>query len=220
MPPENKFHDDDIQVQILKPPFFEPTRIVVNRRDAWQKHEWIGTFNLWIVQSKSIPSIIYQLRGPTIGWAPDKLDVAVGGHYENLEKIEGGIREVNEEIGKNYLPNDLTFLGRRLYVGVGQDQVVRQNIVDIYLTEDNLELNTFNLQKKELYALFSIPIVNLLNLYSGKFDTFSVTGIKADNTPIEYEVNKNSFPPNFDPYHYKMALLIDRYFKGERNLMY
>ena len=216
-----KFHDDDFQIQILTPPFFEPSGILMDRKEAWTKGKWFGSFNLWIVQSHPVPSIIYQLRSPTIGWAPSKLDVAVAGHYEGLDSVETTIQhELKEELSKEYRMSDLIYIGRRLNVGVGQDGSVRNSCSELYLIEDNRPIDTYFLQKKEVFAICSCPLSELLKVHTIDGYTYHQAAVKYDKTNIVIDVNKEIFPPNWDPYHYKMALLIDRYFKGDRSLIY
>lgn len=44
--------------------------------------------------------------------------------------------------------------------------------------------------------------------------------LTAGGDEIDIKVNKSSFPENWDNYHYKIAVLADRYFKGEKDLLY
>lgn len=218
---DTKFHDDEIMVQTLKPPLFEPTGIVVDRRVAWEKGLWYQTINLWVVQSKPVPSVVYQQRSPNVGWAPGKLDVLIAGHCENLQTPqEAIIMESSEEMSVVYDQSSLVSLGRKLSVGVGQDGTVRNSVVNIYMVEDNLPITRFTQQKKEVYAVVSLPISELLKVHSDPEYNFVTQAIKNDGQTIDINIEQNIFPPNWDPYHYKMALLIDRYFKGERNLKY
>ena len=74
------------KVDVLLPPAFKPSGVIKSRQSAITDGDWIGTFNLWILQSDPIPSIIYQQRSPNSTWEPNKLDVSVGGHYQAGEK--------------------------------------------------------------------------------------------------------------------------------------
>jgi len=220
METNNNFHDDIFNVQILTPPFFTPSGRVIDRREAWKLGEWYGTFNLWIVQRILEPCVIYQLRSPDIGWAPGKLDVAVAGHYEELEGIEGGLREIKEELNADYKLQDMINLGRRLNVGIGQDGTKRNTVSDLYLIEDNSPLEKFTIQERELYAICSVPLSELIKVHEDPNHSFKIEALKADRTKTIITVDKNIFPPNWDNYHYKMAMLIDRYFKSEKNLIF
>jgi 8-oxo-dGTP pyrophosphatase MutT (NUDIX family) len=216
-----EFHDDDIHVQVLKPPYFEPTGMVIPRREAWEKGLWFPTVNLWVVQREPVPSIIYQQRSPNIGWAPGKLDVFIGGHCENLETPpETLVREAMEEMGAEYAAQSLVPLGRKLAVGIGQDGTVRNSVVNIFMVEDNLPITRFLQQKKEVHAICACPIVELLKVHTTPGYSYTQSAIDHSGQTITLEVNADMFPPNWDPYHQKMARLADNFLKGETGLMY
>jgi hypothetical protein len=212
--------DKNIKVQILTPPMFTPSGIVKDRTEAWANKDWFGTFNLWVVQKNPVPAVIYQLRSPAIGWAPGKLDVAVAGHYEGLETVKGGLREVHEELNKDYTFEKLIPLGRRLDVSIGTDGTQRNTVSDIFLIEDNSPLVTYRLEKDEVYAICICPLAELYKVHTQTGYSFTVTGRKYDNSGLEIKVDKDMFPPGWDDYHYKMVLLLKRYFAGEKPLIY
>jgi len=210
----------DEQVDILKPPMFEPDGTIKLREQAMRDGDWIGTFNLWIVTKDPTPSIIYQQRGPDRSWAPNKLDVSAGGHYKAGEKLTDGLREVEEELGKSYDAGSMTYLGRKLYVGLDTAGNKKNNVIELYLTEDNAPLASYKLDQSEVYAIVRCPVSELLIAHADKSYSFVANGLKYDGQAFQTSVTQDSFPENWDNYHYKIALLIDRYFKGEQNLMY
>lgn len=182
--------------------------------------DWIGTFNLWIVTTKPVPSIIYQQRGPDRPWAPNKLDVAAGGHYQSGEKLSDGLREVEEELGKQYDAKSMVYLGRKLYVGMDTSGRKKNNVIEVYLTEDNSQLTSYKLDSSEVYAIVSCPVNKLVKAHQDINYSFVANGFRHDGNEFEVSVNQDSFPQNWDNYHFKIALLIDRYFKGEKDLLY
>ncbi len=213
--------DKSLIVEVLQPPEFSKTGRLVPRTEAWQKGLWYGTFNLWIVTSNPEPCIIYQQRSPTIGWAPGKLDVALAGHYENGETIDQAINhEGLEELKISYKFSNLTSIGRRLNVGIGTDGTMRNSVSDLFLIQDNRPFDQFQPQEDEVFALCVCPLQLLLRVHKDPAFEFTVEGKRHDGKRIEIKVNQDIFPYNWDNYHYKMALLIDRYFKGEKELIY
>lgn len=207
-------------VDILAPPLFEPTGKVKDREQAYRDGDWIGTFNLWVVLKDPEPCIIYQQRSPQATWAPGLLDVTAGGHFQAGEKLTDGLREVDEELGKHYTPEQIVFLGRKLYVGFNTNGTSHNNIIDIYMTEDNTPLSSYVLEESEVYALCKCPVAELLKAHHDPNYTFTVRALTAAGNEIDIAVNKRSFPENWDNYHYKMAVLADRYFRGEKDLLY
>jgi 8-oxo-dGTP pyrophosphatase MutT (NUDIX family) len=216
-----KFHDDEIRVQVLKPPFFDPTGQVVDRREAWEKGLWYPTVNLWVFQRHPVPSILYQQRSPNIGWAPGKLDVLIAGHCEELQTpIEAVNMEALEEMGLSYKASQIIPVGRKLSVGIGQDNTTRNSVVNLFLVEEDRPIDSFIQQKKEVYAVCACPLEELLKVHRDSHYSYEQPLLLHDGTSSTLIVNQESFPPNWDPYHQKMAFLIDQYYKGNKNLMY
>lgn len=207
-------------VDILQPPLFTPTGEIKTREQAYRDGDWIGTFNLWVVSNDPEPSIVYQQRGPDRAWAPNLLDVTAGGHFLAGEKLTDGLREVDEELGKQYAPDQVFSLGRKLYVGFHTNGTSHNNIIDIYMVEDNTPLSSYTLEADEVYALCKCPIRELLKAHHNPDYTFTVNALTATGKQISITINKQSFPENWDDYHYKIAVLANRYFKGEKDLLY
>jgi isopentenyldiphosphate isomerase len=208
------------QVDILEPPFFQPSGRTKPRGQAHADGDWIGTFNLWIVTRHPKPAIVYQQRSLTKSWAPGLLDVAAGGHYLAGETLADGLREVREELGKDYKPADIRHLGKRMYVGPGTNGRTRNNIVDVYITEDNSPLTSYVLQPEEVTGILHLPIDELLKVHKDRSHSFQATILDTQGKPAKLTITKDSFPHNWDDYHYKMAILAKRYRNNEANLIY
>lgn len=206
-------------VDILLPPTFENSHKSKTIEQAWDDEDWIGTFNLWIIQSLPIPSIVYQQRSPNSNWAPMKLDVTAGGHYSAGENIKDGLREVSEELGKTYDFDKLINLGRKIHVSPDTKNRERHNIVHIFMVIDNTTLDKYFLQKSEVHAIVTCPIEELVKVHTTNH-SFIAKGFDNNNNNFEIEVNKDSFPYNWDNYHFKIVLLADRLIKGDKNLIY
>jgi 8-oxo-dGTP pyrophosphatase MutT (NUDIX family) len=210
----------DEKVDILLPPTFEPSGIVKTKRQAIEAGDWIGTFNLWIVQRQPVPAMVYQMRSPRSNWAPNKLDVTVGGHYQAGEKLADGLREVQEELGRHFEPQEVTYLGRKIYVGPDTTGRTRNNVVEVYVVEDDSPINSYKLEVAEVYALCVCPLEELLKTHHDSNYSFTTKSINNVGNEAEIQINCNSFPYNWDNYHYKMAVLADRLLKGEKDLAY
>lgn len=208
------------KVDILLPPTFKKTGKTKTLRQAWDDEDWIGTFNLWIVQTKPVPAIVYQQRSPKSDWAPSKLDVTAGGHYSAGEKIFDGLREVKEELGISYKAKDLTYFGRKLHISPDIRGKMRQNVVDIFVVIDNSPLTDYVLQEEEVYAVCSCPIDKLIKTHTQKDYFFKVDALTNQRKKITIKVTKNSFPFNWDNYHFKIALLAGKFVKKEKHLIY
>lgn len=207
-------------VDILLPPTFEKSGKTKTLQQAWKDEDWIGTFNLWIVKRRPVPSIIYQIRSDDSSWAPGKLDVTAGGHYVAGEEVVDGLREVIEELGKNYNSGDLTYIGKKINVSPDINGNMRHNVVDIAFIEDNNDLNTYILEKNEVFAICECPISELLKVHMDSEHEFEAKAIDCNKKLFLKKVKKDSFPFNWDNYHFKITLLADRFLSGEKNLIY
>lgn len=211
------------QVDILDPNTFEKTGETKTIEEAWIAGDWLGTFNLWIVQNNSgVHSLLYQQRHVQSAWAPGFLDVTAGGHYEAGETIRDGLREVREELGKDYNFEALVYLGKKLYVG-NQGEYKRRYVVDVFMLLDNSPLDTFCMQRSELEGLYCCPIDDLIKVHTEIGYSFKAKGIKFEGDTVvngEILVTHDIFPFNWDNYHFKIALLAQRFFLSERYLLY
>lgn len=207
------------QVDILIPPTFQKSGVVKSRNQAVADGDWIGTFNLWILQSDPEPAIVYQQRSPTSTWAPNKLDVTAGGHYQAGESIFDGLREVKEELGRTYGKDQLTYLGRKLNVSPDIYTVNRHTVVEIFFVIDNSPLDAYILEQEEVFAIVSCPINKLIRAH-GKKIGFDALALGNDGKKFKISVSTESFPYNWDDYHFKIALFAEKYLKGETNLLY
>jgi isopentenyldiphosphate isomerase len=208
------------EVDILTPPTFEKSGVIKSRKLAIRDGDWIGTFNLWIIQSQPTPSIIYQQRSANSRWAPNKLDVTAGGHYKAGETIYDGLREVHEELGKDYQKDELTYHGRKLNISPNIHGEMTHTVVDIFFVTDNSPLDKFILEKNEVYAIAACPINELLKVHTEQNYSFSVESITNEGQTKEITITKDSFPYNWDNYHFKIALLAERYLNEGNNLIY
>jgi isopentenyldiphosphate isomerase len=174
-----------------------------------------------VVSANPEPSILYQQRSPRKKWAPGLLDVAAGGHRQAGEKLTEGLREVEEELGKHYALDQLIHLGKKLYVGFHDNGTSHNNAIDVYLTQDDSPLDSYKLQESEVHAVCRCSIKELLKVHRDKSYSFEVQGLSAEGKELTIAVSKASFPENYwDDYHFKLALLAECYFKGEKDLLY
>jgi 8-oxo-dGTP pyrophosphatase MutT (NUDIX family) len=212
-----------MDVDILDVNTFEKTHITKPIFDAWRDGDWIGAFNLWIAQNiDGIPSLLYQKRTSSGGWASGLLDVTAGGHYEASETAQDGLREVREEVGKTYEFEYLRYLGKKLYLHDDGNRKLRY-VVDVFITLDNSPLNSFVLEHQELDGLYRCSIQDLIRVHTEPDYAFSATGTAFQNStlePSEILVTGNSFPFNWDRYHLKMALIAERFINNESRLYY
>lgn len=202
---------------------FKRSGKIVDRTTAWKKGLWYGQFNIWIIKRKPVPAIVYQKRSPDIGWAPNKLDVAIGGHFEDGEDFESAVKtESLEELGFSPEVSKFVFIGKKLAANRGAfDNSVRNVVIDIYLLENEARLTDYKVfDTREVFGLCEIAVSDLLGLFSGKIKKLKTQFLRNDGEIVKDEITNDSFPENWDNYQQKMVRLIDRYFRGEKFLEY
>jgi hypothetical protein len=214
------YNQDMEIVDILQPPTFKKSGQTKSLQQAWADENWIGTFNLWIIQDQPVPAIVYQIRSPKSSWAPGKLDVTAGGHYSAGESLKDGLREVEEELQKMYRFEDVTYLGKKINVSPDVNGKERRNVVDVSFIKDDTPLSSYELQKSEVYAICTCPIAELIKVHTKEGYTFEVEIITNEGKTEKITVTKDSFPYNWDNYHFKIAVLADRFIRGENFLLY
>ena len=208
-------------VDILTPPNFEKSGVIKSRQDTYRDREWTGVGNLWIIQNKPFPAILYHQKSATKSWEPGKIGVIAGGHYRAGEGVEGLLRETKEEIGRTYNSDGLTYIGRRLYVGLEKDKKgMRQNVVDIFMVIDNTPIIDFSLDPNEVAVICAVPISELMKMYEKGNYSFDVDGISHSGETLTIKISRESFPSNWDNYHKRMVYLAKRFIKGGSNLQY
>src|SRR5436309_438836 len=77
--------------------------------------DWHRSFHCWVVSPGSVdpPGIVLQRRAPAKETWGSLWDVSVGGHYAAGEGIEGGLREMREELGLRVAAEELLHVGWR-----------------------------------------------------------------------------------------------------------
>jgi 8-oxo-dGTP pyrophosphatase MutT (NUDIX family) len=187
--------------------------VTKSARQAVDDEDWLGTFNLWIVRNAPEPAIIYQQR-PSHGWAPNLLDVSAGGYYAAGEQFIDGLREVEEELGKRYRPEEVVYLGRRTNVSSDSRQRVRRSVVDVYITRDDSALSSYVLDAAEVPAIFVCRIDDLERVHSDRSASFEADGVSSQGGSLTTSVTASRFPANSDAYHARIAAAAKEYLRG------
>lgn len=204
-------------VDVLAPPHFEPTGTVKPVMEAVDAGDWLGAINLWIVRPG--PALIYQERPPG-GWAPGKLDGSVAGYYRAGETGTDGLREAEEELGRRYRSADVTPIGRRLNVGVDSLGRERRAVITIFMTYDDAPLSEFVLDPEEVPAMYEITLADIARVFAEPGASLRAEGLDCHGQSRVRTATADDFSYMWDGYHHKVALLAQRYFEGERTLLY
>lgn len=203
---------------ILVPPTFEPSGETKPIHTAIEEGDWVGVMNLWLVRPNG--NIIYQLRPPSGGWEPGKLDGSVGGYLRTGESGLDGVREAEEELGISPDRAQVTELGRHLSVGVDSMLRRRHLVVSVYMMICDTPLKDFKLQSAEVPAIFEIPARDIISVFRKSISTFSAVGLDCNGKKSIREFDRSSFSYIFGDYHLKISQIAIEYAAGRRDFWY
>ncbi|CAA9451307.1 MAG: hypothetical protein AVDCRST_MAG28-1437 [uncultured Rubrobacteraceae bacterium] len=145
-------------------------------RAAWKSEAhrlglWHRCFHCWIV-SPQLPSggpyLFAQRRAAVKETWPNRLDVTVAGHLGAGEgTLEGGLREIEEELGLSVNPDELIPLGTRMvesHIPAGLDRELH----DVFLLVRPLSPGDLHLQEKEVAAIVRLQLQDVEALREGE----------------------------------------------------
>ena len=131
---------------------------------------WHRCFHCWIVSPGTPPGgpyLFVQRRVAGKETWPGRLDVTVGGHVgAGEETLEGGLREIEEELGLSIAAGDLIPLGTRraeLEIPAGLDREFQE----VFLLVKNLSPEDLRLQKEEVAAVARLRLDDVEALCEG-----------------------------------------------------
>lgn len=189
-----------------------------SRREAHARGLWHQTFHCWILRrgQESDWEILLQLRHREKETFPGLLDVSCAGHLLHGEKVEDGVRELEEELGIAADYGELDYAGISPDESYLSDGRIDREFSHIHLYTCALELDAYKLQADEVSGLLAVPIEELDALVRGKQDLAAAHGVVYDDAGIscrhiEREISLEDLTPNSQSYY-------DKLFAGIRHL--
>ncbi|HEX4865715.1 MAG TPA: NUDIX domain-containing protein, partial [Acidimicrobiales bacterium] len=100
-----------------------------------QEGRWHRSFHCWITGQDHAgrKTVLFQRRGPFSRDFPNLLDISSAGHYRAGEGIDGGLRELREELNLEIRPEDLQLLATRRISEILYNGRRNNEVQDIYL---------------------------------------------------------------------------------------
>ena len=177
---------------------------------------WHRCFHCWI-SSPGTPSggpyLFVQRRASGKDTWPNRLDVTAAGHLgAGEETLEGGLREIEEELGLKVAPGELIPLGTRrseLKIPAGLDREFQE----VFLLVRSLSPKDPRLQQEEVAAVARLRLDDVEALYGGG----EVSAEEwARGEASEVPVSLADFVPGEDEYLLQVVLAARAYLDGER----
>lgn len=116
------------------------------------KGEWHETFHCWFVDEHFV---YVQKRSASKSDFPSLFDISAAGHLEAHERVEDGVREIEEELGIQVDYSEL------MKIGVVKDMIELPQFLDyefahVYLYKGSFQPADFLLQEDEVEGIYAI----------------------------------------------------------------
>ncbi|KMJ59468.1 NUDIX hydrolase [Bacillus sp. LL01] len=178
---------------------------IASRDEIHLRGLWHETFHCWIMAEIDGKEYLYfQLRSQEKKDYPGLLDITAAGHLLSHEKVEDGIREVEEEIGIKVAMDELTYLGVIPYEKEMEGFIDKEH-AHVYLLKRYIPFKTFILQEEEVSGIFLVPFYEFYQLWFGTEQHVSIEGMQeeenGERVRISMRVDKGMFVPHSDSFY-------------------
>ena len=201
-----------------------PLGISKTKAEAHKNGYWHKSFHCWIIykDENGEDFIILQKRAANKKSWPNRLDISAAGHYKAAEGIEGGLREIKEELGIDIAKEKLIPLGTRVCIEEFDPKAINHEFQDLFFLIDNRKLTDYKMSQEEVSGLVSIPAKKGICLFAGELQAISAVGYvlneKGEIEKKQFEISVNDFIPTLDNYYFKVMILAERALRGEKYL--
>ncbi|TWU54798.1 Chondramide synthase cmdD [Rubripirellula tenax] len=199
--------NDDEELDIC-----DANRNVIGRGKRSHAHRfgwWHQTFHFWVVSCGPQPGLVFQKRSSEVEDYPGLLDVTASGHLTAGEGILDGFREVEEELGKSFAPNDCESFGWQQECTDLPRQRKNYEHHAMYMVRCDDDLLQYSLALDELDGLLSIDLEDAQELFSQKRSSCIAKGVEFQNSTLvtlERTVTLADFRPNRLGYYMNAAM--------------
>ncbi len=139
---------------------------------------WHRSFHCWIAYRRDdgVKVVVLQRRGPYKRDYPNYLDISAAGHYQAGEDVEGGIRELEEELGVSVDAKQLRLVARRTINEQLDNGTVNREFQDIYFLLETVRPRACKPSYPEVGGVFQAPIQALRELLDEEAQTVDCKG--------------------------------------------
>jgi isopentenyldiphosphate isomerase len=201
-----------------------PTGHTKRRADVHRDGDWHRAVHVWIYGIDDTgPYLLLNQRGRNKDTWPLKLDATVGGHLGAGETVEDAFREIEEEVGISYNPDDLHYLGRRARTSNGDlPGIIDRELQEIYLLCDSRPYLEFTPNPAELEGLVRISLGSALSLFSSGSESARGTRLRASDHEFEWITvhTDDLLIRGNDDYFLSVARAIHRLIQGDKDVRF
>lgn len=170
-------------------------RSVVHKRGYWHK-----SFQCWFVfKENGKDYILFQRRHKDKDTYPNLLDITSAGHLSAGERVEDGVRELEEELGVKVRYEDLISLG--VIVEQKEEETFIDNeFANVFLYKCEIPMEDFKLQKEEVTGMFRLSLDEAFDLLEGRVKSAEAQGYVVDEDEerksVTWKVSMEDFVPH------------------------
>jgi isopentenyldiphosphate isomerase len=181
---------------------------VVERKEVHQKGYWHKAFHCWFYQiEEGALYVLFQKRKEDKDTHPNLLDITAAGHLTAGERVEDGIREVEEELGVKVQLNELESMDviNASYQG---ETFIDNEFCYTFFYHFTDPLSTIVPDYSEVSGIYKIPFESLKDLFDGALKSLNITGYEYMNQQLvsnNVEVKYKDFVPH-PPEYYNIIL--------------
>ena len=182
--------------------------------------DWHRSFHCWVLArtDHAEAEVILQRRALDKDTWPGLWDVSVAGHYSAGEGIDGGLRELREEMGLEVTVDELLPVGRRREVARHDDGVLDREVQDVYFLRRPIDLRDLR-PNDEVIGVVSLPAAALAQMRAAALGHTTVCrGGRAERGRLrEAHINLAAahLVPGRDDYYSRVAETATRLARGE-----
>ena len=138
--------------------------------------DWHRSFHCWLVDTDDAneSSLLLQRRALDKDTNPGLWDVSVAGHYAAGEGVEGGLREIREEIGLHVEERELVLAGWRREEVFYENGLIEREVQDVYFLARRIHLLSLRPDLAEVIAVARLPTAIFVSLTSGLLNEVTV----------------------------------------------
>ncbi|WP_313898466.1 NUDIX domain-containing protein [Lederbergia sp. NSJ-179] len=134
---------------------------VATREEVHRIGYWHEVFHCWFISNEmGIDYIYLQLRSETKKEYPNLLDITVAGHLLENETVQGGVREIEEEVGIDISFQELEPLGVMEYCLI-KDNFIDKELANVFLYRCDSSFDDFTLQEEEVAGIVKVELIIL-----------------------------------------------------------
>ncbi len=157
---------------------WHPTGEVLEKNEAEKQHKWHCTAHIWIVNPKG--ELLLQRRSPYKKTLPNMWDISAAGHVRTGETvIEGGIREMYEELGVKITADQLILINKN-------KSYTNQHLQTEFLVKLDIPIKDFVFNDKEVVEVKYIPYQELAEMTEDDMRAKNIIPHKGFKQLFEY----------------------------------